>query len=72
MLVLRTGIGPIYWLLSRSEEERWHSYPEIAVYMKEHFTTYLSDIGRKVSELLPILSVYPLVRSGLNDMRNLT
>ncbi len=72
MLVLRTGIGPISWQLSRSEEERWHSYPEIAVYMKEHFTTYLSDIGRKVSELLPILSVYPLVRSGLNAMRNLT
>ncbi len=70
MPVLRTGIGQTYWQRLRKEVDRWHNYPGKMGCMRGLCTMHLSDIGRKVSELLPILSVYPLERSGLNAMKN--
>lgn len=51
MPVQRIGIEQIFWQLSRSEEEHWHSYQETTVYMKEHFTTYSIDTGLKGRKL---------------------
>ncbi|CAI1111077.1 Uncharacterised protein [Serratia quinivorans] len=69
MPVLRTGIGPIYLLLSRKKEARLHNSQEKMGYMREHCITLSKDIGLKESKLLPLISMWQYMLSGLNVIK---